>query len=369
MCSNRANNCPSPSPESTRICGKGTGFCDLARAGGRRENLELKLKASTKSQIDPDPDWALDCWSMPNRVIDEDTLQAQLALPPQERRQFCRHLEEGCVLTFPVTPFAFPQPDIDFLLARKQTAASYHKNISYRPLENVIRGVSRSDTEKERLLRVMGDYSRRVQAFLAQLLPPYAQSWKLDYASFRPQQEKGRDLKFKARNDLLHVDAFPTRPTHGDRILRFFTNINPSEPRRWIVSRPFSEIVRDYCGQSGMPLPEGEESRVRQWLRTLGKGAKRLGLPNAGRSRYDEFMLGFHDYLKENQDFQQNCPQERIDFAPGSSWLVFTDLVPHAALSGQFALEQTFIVSRDSLLLPQLAPVNVLEELAGARLA
>jgi hypothetical protein len=37
-------------------------------------------------------------------------------------------------------------------------------------------------------------------------------------------------------------------------------------------------------------------------------------------------------------------------------------------LSGQYALEQTFIVARESLALPERAPIAVLERLAGAPL-
>jgi hypothetical protein len=43
-------------------------------------------------------------------------------------------------------------------------------------------------------------------------------------------------------------------------------------------------------------------------------------------------------------------------------------MVTHAVLSGQFALEQTFLIARDSLVLPQMAPVAVLERLAGKEL-
>ena len=59
------------------------------------------------------------------------------------------------------------------------------------------------------------NYSQSVTAFLTGFLSPYNGQWQLDYASFRPQEEEGRDLPTKKRNDLLHVDAFPTRPTGG----------------------------------------------------------------------------------------------------------------------------------------------------------
>ena len=44
--------------------------------------------------------------------------------------------------------------------------------------------------------------------------------------SYRPVEEATRKLRLKARNDLLHVDAFPTRPTNGWRILRCFVLID-----------------------------------------------------------------------------------------------------------------------------------------------
>lgn len=47
---------------------------------------------------------------------------------------------------------------------------------------------------------------------------------------------------------------------------------------------------------------------------------------------------------------------------------MFTDLVPHAAVSGQYALEQTFIVPKSALVLPEIAPVRVLERLCGVPL-
>jgi len=39
--------------------------------------------------------------------------------------------------------------------------------------------------------------------------------------------------------------------------------------------------------------------------------------------------------------------------------------VPHAALSGQFAMEQTFIVPVEALVTPEVSPIRVLEHLTG----
>jgi hypothetical protein len=56
----------------------------------------------------------------------------------------CAELEAGNILFFPQTPFAFPGDDLKFLLSRKQTDASFHKNIAYRPAENRITGLDKS---------------------------------------------------------------------------------------------------------------------------------------------------------------------------------------------------------------------------------
>jgi hypothetical protein len=58
-----------------------------------------------------------------------------------------------------------------------------------------------------------------------------------------------------------------------------------------------------------------------------------------------------------------------MEFPPMSTWLVYTDGVPHAVMSGQHALEQTFIISRAGLVAPQISPIGVLEKLCGRPLA
>jgi 3-deoxy-D-manno-oct-2-ulosonic acid (Kdo) hydroxylase len=70
--------------------------------------------------------------------------------------------------------------------------------------------------------------------------------------------------------------------------------------------------------------------------------------------------------LKENAEFQQASEgKEPIAFPPMATWLVYTDGVPHAALSGQFAMEQTFIVPVEALIAPEASPIRVLEAIAG----
>ena len=284
--------------------------------------------------------------------------------------QYCRLLEEGHILFFPKTPFDLAENERAFLLAQRQVERNYNKNIAYRPNEDEVTGfIKRSDADVEKLRRIMRAYSQQVSQLLASLLSPYVSSWRVDYASFRPQEEEGRNLRLLARNDLLHVDAFPMRPTHGHRILRVFTNINPIKVRHWIISDTADVLIKRFGGSPGLPLPKPVgESVWPEIRRSVARMARSAGLPVVLRSPYDEFMLRLHDYLKRNSEFQTTCEKQRLNFRPGSTWIVFTDFVSHAALSGQYALEQTFIIARESLVLPAKAPVNVLEQLAGGRM-
>ena len=289
------------------------------------------------------------------QLIDPATLAG-----PQER---CRALESGNILFFPRIPFPFSSEDQQILLSAVQTGGELHKNISYRPQQDRVSGLDGGGSLAEKVKESLRRFSAEAAGFAGALLPHYRDSWKLDYASFRGIEEEGRDLPWKKRNDLLHTDAFPTRPTHGNLILRFFANINPTRERVWLTSDPFPALAQKYALDAGLPgIPAA--GGAGNWKRA----AQALGLPVVNRSPYDEFMLGFHDYLKKNGAYQRDCPKYRFHFPPGSAWMVFTDVVPHAVLSGQYAVEQTFIVSKDSLAAPELAPVRILERLSSKRL-
>lgn len=272
-------------------------------------------------------------------------------------------LETGDILYFPQTPFPISQDDRDFLLAQKQAGGALHKNISYRPMTDRLKGAEAGEPEQwNRMHNIMREYSSKAIAFVAEFLPKYASAWKLDFASFRPIEEAGRKLSHHARNDLIHVDAFGSRPSHGNRLLRIFTNINPERPRVWVTSDSFNELAREHAARAGLPNPPKLGDRFRSGA--LGALA-RLGLPVVNRPEYDRFMRRFHHYMKDNAEFQASCRKETWEFAPGSSWMVFTDTASHACLRGQFMLEQTFIVNKKSLAFPDRSPLATLERMAG----
>jgi 3-deoxy-D-manno-octulosonic acid hydroxylase-like protein len=295
-------------------------------------------------------------------VVDAETLPGTA---PERSLEACRVLEQGNILMFRETPLEIPPSDREFLLRQRQTEAGYHKNIAYRPGSDRVTGVARQQEEDAReLKRVLRDYSREAVAFASDLLAPYAPHWRLDYASFRPQEEAGRRLSLHSRNDLLHVDSFPTRPTNGDRIFRFFTNVNPKAPRVWRTGERFPELAERFAVSSGLLARAARPGAARSIARLF----RSAGFPVTARPPYDEFMHRFHNFLKENEAYQEGAKSETISFPPGSTWMVFTDMVAHSVLSGQYALEQTFLIARKSLVLPEQAPVTVLERLAGREL-
>src|SRR5438045_3487729 len=112
---------------------------------------------------------------------------------PARLRAYCAQLEAGDILFFPHTPINIPADDLSFLLGHQRVGGAYHKNIAYRPLEDRITGFEAEDSAGEARLRaVMGRYSRDVIEFLEKFLSPYQSRWKVDYASYRPEEEQGR---------------------------------------------------------------------------------------------------------------------------------------------------------------------------------
>jgi hypothetical protein len=95
---------------------------------------------------------------------------------------------------------------------------------------------------------------------------------------------------------------------------------------------------------------------------------KLVGITKSRRSPADHYMLQLHDRMKLDDAYQQTVPHQTVAFAPGQTWMVFTDQVSHAAMSGQHALEQTFTLEVDGMADPERAPVRVLERMKGKKL-
>ena len=261
-------------------------------------------------------------------------------------------LEDGAIVFFPQAPVPVPSAeDLEFFRAELPKLLKL-KNISYHPEAGYVRGLDAADAATtERITRVLTAVSNDIEKFLTSRMPALTKDWTVGTCSFRPIQEKGRNLKPHASNELVHIDAGAYGATNGDRILRFFINVNPAEDRVWASKGTFPELYSRYGREAGVS-PSAHRSLRKgplDHLRTgLLNGIASLGLPAAtvlDSSPYDRVMRKFHNFMKDTPAFQQDpIGHEEFRFPPFSAWMVFTDGVSHASLSGQFAFVHTSIV-------------------------
>src|ERR1700722_9353048 len=143
-------------------------------------------------------------------------------------------LERGELLFYPIAPFDLPREDDRTFLLQQHIAGFGRKNITYNPHTGEVAGfLWHDDVQAGRLAEILSSFSRSLTAWIVEVLPRYRDGCEPDRASFRPEEEATRRLRHNARNDLLHVDAFPNRPARDRRILRIYANLHPSDPRVW----------------------------------------------------------------------------------------------------------------------------------------
>jgi hypothetical protein len=276
---------------------------------------------------------------------------------PELCRRSMRALEEGRVLVLPALPFRTEPEEAPFLSGG--IAGGERKNISLDPATGRIGNISLPPDAAARLARMIDRFGRSAEQLLHDLLPDYAPTLERARTSFRPVEIEGRATSPRHDDRLLHVDAFPTRPMLGRRILRVFSNIAPDGAgRAWRVGEPFPDYARRFLPRAGRPLPGSA------WL------LEKLGITKGERrSAYDHIMLRLHDLGKLDAGYQASAPRTDVTFPPGTTWLCFTDQVLHAALSGHCALEQTFHLPVAAMADRAHAPLSVLERLSRRKLA
>jgi hypothetical protein len=258
-------------------------------------------------------------------------------------------LESGCVLLLPDLPFALLDGERQFLSA---ATAGAGKNVSLSPADGSVSGSSAQGTDLEALSVMMERFAAASRSLLRQLLPHYGPALRLARTSFRPVEIAGRASSWRKDDTRLHVDSFPSSPTGGKRILRLFTNVNPDGQNRvWRVGEPFEDVARRF-----MPALSAPAWGSRQMLSLLG-------ITKGPRSAYDHHMLQLHDRMKADTAYQITASQQTCEFKPGSTWLVYTDQVSHAAMGGRCAFEQTFNLPVDGMRDPARSPLKVLERL------
>jgi hypothetical protein len=270
-------------------------------------------------------------------------------------REVERVVEGGAVLRFPHLRFALMETELRFLDPRWADGKS--KNISLRWPAGEMRGAAGNAAELAALQAMITRYAEFSEAFALRLFPHYRGHLQRGNTSFRPVDVAGRATSWRKDDTRLHVDAFPSNPMHGTRLLRVFCNVNPSgRPREWRVGEPFEAHAKRYLPAIKPPLPGSA------WL------MERTGVTKRRRTEYDHVMLQLHDRAKADAAFQQGSPQARLNFAPGTTWVVFSDQVLHAAMGGQHMMEQTFYLDVAHQQDPGASPRGTLERLLGREL-
>ncbi|HEX7900032.1 MAG TPA: Kdo hydroxylase family protein [Planctomycetota bacterium] len=276
-------------------------------------------------------------------------------------------LERGNLVQFSECPIELPPAaDLDFLRDRMPELLS-SKNISFHPEADRIFGIKGSTEEVGRARGLLKTHGERVQAFLRRVMPNLTREWQVGTSSFRPLQERGRNLSAHASNELVHVDAGAYGATHGDRILRFFVNVNPTEDRVWVSKGAFPELYQRYGKEAGIANGAPVDLQEGAWDRLRTGASRALGalIPPArllDSSPYDRAMRRFHNYMKDTPSFQAATEGHReFRFKPFTAWMVFTDMVSHACTEGRFAFIDTFVIKLGSCRLRDMAPIQILQ--------
>jgi 3-deoxy-D-manno-oct-2-ulosonic acid (Kdo) hydroxylase len=261
-------------------------------------------------------------------------------------------LERGGVLLFSQLRFALSPEELAVMTA--DVGGGDRKNVSFDPRVGALQGTGAGQREQAVLQDMMARFGKAARSLLHGVLPGYSDGLEQQRISLRPTEIEGRTTSWRKDDTRLHVDSFPSSPVHGQRILRVFSNINPHGKNRvWRIGEPFDDVAARFI--PSVPPPRRGSAAL----------MKALHITKSRRSPYDHYMLQLHDRMKADVDYQREVPQTVCEFQPGSSWICYTDQVSHAAMRGQFALEQTYSLPVASMAVPANSPLGILERELG----
>lgn len=265
-------------------------------------------------------------------------------------------LEEGGLVLLRELAFKVCADERD--LIDPAVLAGGSKNVSLDPRTGALSGSSLEGERLAALAAMTRRYADFADALIARLAPGYAPHLKRKRTSFRPGAVATRALSARKDDRRLHVDAFPSSPVGSDRILRVFSNVDPQgRDRVWEVGEQgFEAFATEFA-----PRVRGGGGAVRSLLSLTG-------VTRGRRTAYDQAMLDLHDRAKLDDAWQATAPRRRVAFPAGSSWIVYTDGVLHAALEGQHAFEQTYLMPFQAMEAPARSPQRTLERVLGRSL-
>jgi hypothetical protein len=260
-------------------------------------------------------------------------------------------IESGKIIYLPDYYFSLAPSETDLL--SESVLNTKQKNISYDFKSNQLSGLASPQTALS-MTAFMHRFAEYAKQLVDTLFPQYIADVVWGRTSYRPAEIDGRKTSPRKDDTRLHVDSFSATPVHGLRILRVFCNINPvGKARVWEVGEPFAEVLKQFA----QIIPSYSPFRAK--ILHLLKATKTC------RSPYDHYMLNLHDQMKLSHSYQQSVMKHRVEFPAQSTWVVFTDQVSHAALGGQYLLEQTFYLPVVAMSSPELSPLKQWESVLG----
>ena len=263
-------------------------------------------------------------------------------------------LETGSVLGLPQLRFRLEESEGSLL---SPALVARGKSVSFDMASGELRGSGAGAAETELLRAMMRRFAVSSRNLLGNLLPHYRAGLAPARTSFRPLEIERRRTSWRKDDSRLHVDAFPSTPVQGRRILRVFCNVSPhGRSRDWRLGEPFEDVARRF-----VPALSGPALGSSRLLHALG-------ITRGRRSAYDHLMLQLHDAMKADLAYQSQAEQAVHEFRPGSTWVVYTDQVSHAAIRGQYLLEQTCYLPVSAMLDPSRSPLRILERSTGLTL-
>ena len=264
-------------------------------------------------------------------------------------------LEGGLVVFLPSLPFKIEERER--CLLSPSVADGKAKNVSLDPASGAVKGAA-VDADQAALQAMLERFASDATRLVTELFPAYAAGLERARTSYRPVEIVGAQLfsaegRQAAARGRLSFDAHP-RPTH------------PASLHQYRARGSCAHLARRRTVpglRTQVPALVAATNPLAAWFFAA------VGATKGRRSAYDQLMLSLHDGAKRDAAYQKGSPQVEIAFPPGTSWLCYTDQVLHAALAGQYALEQTFHLDLASMVDAARSPLKVLEGLAGRPLA
>lgn len=154
-----------------------------------------------------------------------------------------------------------------------------------------------------------------------------------DRVTWRPYELATTARRWNARDDLFHLDSFPSRPAKGRRILRLFYNASATDNIIWSHTFNLDNYIKSYLS-IGPDFLSGNRSDTFS----------------------DNLMAQIHDQMKRQEDFQEKTPRVLHTFAPGEAWVALTDTCLHSYLRGDWLMDVSWFVSAPWLIQSYWSP-------------